>query len=336
MTQPIISLVIPTYNSEKTIIKTLTSINQVLTVPNIFEIVIIDDGSTDNTLSLIHEFTDKSSITIDVHSNPHQGVSQSRNNGIKISNGQYIMFIDSDDILLNSPDFSELTTILDENPDLIFLCTDKPTKITTNIVAEQLQKNIIGIGNTFLGPTIFNKIYSRDFLLNNRLTFDTRLRVAEDLIFNFNCSLVAQKIAYFKLEKPFYQYTSSSSAHLFKEENLENELIFRNIILDILPQIQNDAAKEIKDKLGITGILFLTECYFAPLCRNKKMSLREFKIKLTNLITQGDYQNLSTNKFDHLLTKKEKILRKLLANKHYRLAIYFANLYDLLKGVQRI
>jgi glycosyltransferase involved in cell wall biosynthesis len=91
-----VSVVIPTYNREKTMSYCLKSVlNQ--TYP-IHEIIIVDDGSTDNTVEIIKSFNDKRIKLIKLPSN--KGAQAARNIGIKAATGDYIAFLDSDDIWL--------------------------------------------------------------------------------------------------------------------------------------------------------------------------------------------------------------------------------------------
>ncbi|MAD40840.1 MAG: glycosyl transferase [Arcobacter sp.] len=91
----LVSVVIPTFNSEQTILRTLES---VLTqkYKNI-EIIMIDDGSIDNTKNLINDFFKDKTIEYKYIYQKNSGPSGARNNGVKNSNGEYIAFLDSDD-----------------------------------------------------------------------------------------------------------------------------------------------------------------------------------------------------------------------------------------------
>ncbi|MGC9526203.1 MAG: glycosyltransferase [Limnospira sp.] len=90
---PLISIIIPVYNGEKTIRETIASVlNQTLTD---FELLIIDDGSTDSTSAIASSFTDP---RIKLLSYPNAGLAASRNRGIRESQAEYISFIDADDL----------------------------------------------------------------------------------------------------------------------------------------------------------------------------------------------------------------------------------------------
>jgi glycosyltransferase involved in cell wall biosynthesis len=89
-----ISIIIPMYNSQKTIIQTLTGLqNQ---SKDDFEIIIVDDGSTDNSLSIINEFIKKSKQKIIVIKEKNSGPAMARNLGVDNSSGEIIIFLDSD------------------------------------------------------------------------------------------------------------------------------------------------------------------------------------------------------------------------------------------------
>lgn len=90
---PLVSVVIPVFNGEKTIRETIESVlNQTLTD---FELLVINDGSQDGTLDIVERIPDS---RIQVFSYPNAGQSTSRNRGIEIAKGDYISFIDADDL----------------------------------------------------------------------------------------------------------------------------------------------------------------------------------------------------------------------------------------------
>lgn len=95
MTQPIISVVIPSYNSEKFISKCLTSILK-QTFKN-FEIIVINDFSSDNSLNIIKKFQEKDKRVKIINNHKNIGAHNSRMLGVKNAEGNYIAFIDSDD-----------------------------------------------------------------------------------------------------------------------------------------------------------------------------------------------------------------------------------------------
>lgn len=95
MTTPSVSIIIPVYNSEQFLERCLDSaVNQTL---NEFEVICINDGSTDGSVEIIRKFKGIHRNLISLNLKNNQGVSNARNLGIKIATGEFIGFIDSDD-----------------------------------------------------------------------------------------------------------------------------------------------------------------------------------------------------------------------------------------------
>jgi len=92
--EPLFSVVIPTYNYADYI---RSAIDSVLAQTEECEVIVIDDGSTDNTRDVVAEYAGK----IKYIYQENKGVSAARNNGVSVSSGQYILFLDADDCLLN-------------------------------------------------------------------------------------------------------------------------------------------------------------------------------------------------------------------------------------------
>lgn len=97
--QPKVSIIIPCYNVEKYVIDSLDSVvNQTL---DEIEILLIDDGSTDHTRTVLESYARKDS-RIHVLKQENKGPSAARNNGVKHASGEYIMFVDSDDMIVTN------------------------------------------------------------------------------------------------------------------------------------------------------------------------------------------------------------------------------------------
>ena len=109
-----VSVIIPTYNSDKYLKKCIESI-LLQTYKNI-EIIIINDGSTDKTDDIVKKYEDE---RIKYYKNKNQGIGKSRNYGIKQSTGEYIMFVDSDDYIDESAVEEMIKKITDSNLDML-------------------------------------------------------------------------------------------------------------------------------------------------------------------------------------------------------------------------
>lgn len=119
-----ISVVIPMYNSEKTIIGTLDSVKNQTSIEQIMEIIVINDGSTDDSLKIVRKYSeDHKSLPICIVDKENGGVSSARNAGIRIAKGNWIALLDSDDEWIPIKIEKQLK-VLEENPYIDFLGCD--------------------------------------------------------------------------------------------------------------------------------------------------------------------------------------------------------------------
>lgn len=123
-----ISVVIPVYNSEDTIVRTLESVRRQTALNEIEEIIVVNDGSKDNSLKTIMKYlTDFPHMPIIVIDKPNGGVSSARNAGIKLAVGEIIALLDSDDEWLPEKTQIQLN-IMREHPEIDFLGCDVDDK----------------------------------------------------------------------------------------------------------------------------------------------------------------------------------------------------------------
>lgn len=169
MTNPKVSIIIPVYNTEKFVEEAVKSImNQTLLD---IEIIIINDGSTDNSLSIIEKLADEDD-RIQIHSQKNQGLSITRNQGISFATGKYLYFMDSDDFL--EPNALAMCYLkCEENTlDFVFFDADILNKDTNyNINLNYQRKECTSSDTLYNGIQIFtilieNNKYSPSACLN--------------------------------------------------------------------------------------------------------------------------------------------------------------------------
>ena len=176
-----LSIIIPTYNRSKYISKCIDSVLS-QTYKNI-EIIVIDDGSTDNTEEIIKNFNDK---RIKYFKNTNHGIGYSRNFGLDKATGDYIFFLDSDDYI-NADTVDNIFKNIKSNDILIFdykeiFEIDKKEKINRipvfNAYVLSEHPELINIIN--LGPC--NKVYKKSLLVDNDIKFPEDIKY-EDALF---------------------------------------------------------------------------------------------------------------------------------------------------------
>ena len=190
-----ISVIVPIYNSEKYLKFCIDSIlNQ--NYKN-FEILLINDGSTDNSLNICYEYSQKNN-NIRVFNLKHGGVSVARNFGISQANGQYICFIDSDDIIKNNFLKTLIDMILKFKLDIaevdfeyinkkIKLKNEKIDFVTSEEMIERLYSKegirTVHITNKLFNINLFNNIKfenkeNEDEYIIHKLLFETKKKIA--------------------------------------------------------------------------------------------------------------------------------------------------------------
>jgi len=204
-----ISIIVPIFNSEKYLKKCIDSIiNQSLRE---IEIILINDGSNDNSENIIKEFKDPRIVYI---KQKNKGIGKTRNLGIKKSTGEYLAFVDSDDYL--ELDFcKKMYEKAKKNNCDIVMCDFYKEKYDGKLEEINFEKftdtNLTNYPNLLnkinLGPC--NKIYSRDFILNNKILFEENLKY-EDVIFVLKAFVLAQKIGKVNKYLTFYVIHSNS------------------------------------------------------------------------------------------------------------------------------
>ncbi|HEY9630748.1 MAG TPA: glycosyltransferase family A protein [Coleofasciculaceae cyanobacterium] len=184
-----VSIIIPTYNAEKTILETVHSIQR-QTFQD-FEIIIINDGSTDETLNILEQVLDE---RLKVFSYKNGGVSLARNRGIALAQGEFLAFIDQDDLwtsdklerqlaaLQHHPDagaaYSWTTNMLSDGTSLSFSNGGCLT-FEGNIYPELLLSNFIGSGsNILVRREVVNSIGFFNETLPTFADWDFYLRIA--------------------------------------------------------------------------------------------------------------------------------------------------------------
>lgn len=208
-----ISYIIPAYNCAKTISNTVKSIEKYSSNIN-YEIIIVENGSTDNTNSIIRKIRENNSRILLEHSN--KGVSQARNKGIEIANGKWIWFVDADDQISVS-----VKNILENNKILMadmiignykkgntLIKIVKDNALLINRKADQFRLSMIG--NPTKCMTIWNKIFRLDIIKKYNIRFDERLKVAEDSKFVFKYFVESNNI--FLLNKILYGYATNDDS----------------------------------------------------------------------------------------------------------------------------
>ena len=181
-----ISIIIPVYNSERYILDCLKSV--LATSFENMECIIINDGSTDNTLKTIEKYIADDN-RVRVYSTANRGVAMARNLGIKQSKGKYIFFLDSDDYLTANA-WQLIQNAITLNKDIyIFNYSEKRGK-TPKLAIPIINNNLyyteiiaeLSVYNSYLNSSC-GKLFKKEIIEKNTLTFPDSVKFGEDACF---------------------------------------------------------------------------------------------------------------------------------------------------------
>ena len=225
MNNPLISVIVPVYNTEPALERTLNALS-VQTIKDI-EFILVNDGSTDKSGEICDSFAEKDSRFKVIHQ-PNRGVCNARNNGLAVAQGKYIGFCDSDDV--PEPDLYETLyqLIIDNNCDVSMVkyavhnadgTIDAPQtgELTVFDDRRDALKSLLTL-NIDLG--IYTKLISAD--LCKKVKFEEPRKLNEDKYYLFEIFMIAEKLCYKDICKyNYYRIGESSSRTQFSEKFLD-------------------------------------------------------------------------------------------------------------------
>lgn len=272
-----LSVIIPVYNSELYLKSTLDSIvNQ--TVFNELEIILINDGSIDQSQYICQEYCNRYD-NIFLYNQENLGVSQARNNGLKKVTSQYVTFLDSDDYIANNLYEQELEEIKNKNPDVLIVDFEKKHEDGT---IKKYRKSFIKEWNInqdcmcdffkgLIGGQVVDKVFRTDIIRD--INFSDKYKIGEDMMFTFLALSKASKV-YMNTNICGYQYVvrnSSAMTGKFSEkyfdpiditaemvnEYSEDSIIYKYAYAHYIHELckvveyvyRHDAQKEYKEKV---------------------------------------------------------------------------------------
>lgn len=237
-----ISIIVPVYNCIRSLPRCIGSIqSQALTD---WELLLVDDGSTDGSGSLCDQFV-TSDNRIHVFHKPNGGVSSARNMGLDHAQGEYVMFCDSDDWV--EPEWGEqLYLAAAENPGCLPVCNyyrSAPDCETINrkgqcqAIEDRIAKeDFFSLNQYELLGIPWNKIFRRTILEENHIRFRPNLSLGEDLIFNLDY-LHCLTDGFVFVNRPLYHYTIGSLDSLSSKYYPDLAGIYRKIYLRIKDEL---------------------------------------------------------------------------------------------------
>lgn len=286
-----ISIIVPVYNAEKTLKECVNSLIK-QTYSNI-EIILVNDGSKDDSLRICKEFAEKDSRII-VIDKPNGGVSSARNAGLDIASGEYVMFCDSDD-------WAEIEwcRVLKENyvdNCLImsgYFCyfNNDVQQISSN--SQYILKNDYLSTKLIGGFVPWNKIFKASIIKNNHIRFSDTLTVGEDKIFVWDYLKYTNNKIYI-VQQCLYNYIFPTGASL----SLNFPLKYEKQCFKIFQMVREDIETGVKCSSSAWRD-FCNDCYLQfenairSILKNNDIPLFEKYLKINNICKSKEYQESS-------------------------------------------
>ena len=284
----LISIVVAVYNAEQTLKKCVDSL-LAQTYKNT-EIILVNDCSTDNSLSVCKEYESKYENVIVVDNEKNSGVSFTRNQGIKASKGKYICFVDSDDYV--EPDYLEVLYNCYQKYNTVPICgfvyhDEVDNRPPVNYVWSGGDE-LVSLGEAFrlydelYLTALWNKLFSVRKIKENNLLFDIKLSMGEDLKFSVEYFQKTNTEKVYVFSDTLYHYTKLTNSSLMSkfarngiDGGLESLQLIRDLAINFNPNadvIYNLEIERLKNNL----IYFLIrDKSFSK--KEKIEKIREFK-----------------------------------------------------------
>ena len=264
-----VSVIVPVYNSERTIRRCLDSIcNQSLLE---IEIIIVDDGSKDNSLEICEKYKEKDS-RIQLISQENLGVSSARNRGMDNAKFDYIGFVDSDDWIHEDMFRVLLEYAIKFESDIVSsnFIIDTPFKSINNtntfksgyygkqdlikaVYPELIANNVL---SRPIPTTLVTKIFKRSFIKGNMIRFSEKLKSSEDSTFVLECILDANSL-FHDNDLYFYHYVTNpdSVTNVFLKDSWNNYRNRNNYIRKLIEHRNLKDSSDFENQLELDIII---------------------------------------------------------------------------------
>ena len=317
---PDVSIIIPCFNNDLYLRKCIESV--LSQSYNSFELLLLNDGSTDMTLAICEDFQ-KSDARVKVYSHNNRGVSYTRNRGISLAKTENIMFVDGDDVIKSDCLFKLYSNLSTGN---VVICgtinirngftlencaykklIDKNYKSTSNSTSNSTITIIDLLEYETLGSPCA-RLYSKSLIENNNILFKENLSYQEDLLFNLEYYKFIDKIKalnYFGYEYIQREISSSTKFH----KNFD--------YLEELNKLLRQNSKYKSDIMTVQAFMIQT-CLrkLANIFHKDSPKLYKEKLEEINIMLSSDYykdsiiivKQININKFLQLLLRTKKAI----------------------------
>ena len=310
-----LSIIVPVFNVEGYLKRALDSILKQSSSIN-YEIVLIDDGSSDNSGAICDEYQNNFS-NVCVRHIENNGVSEARNLGISLSRGNYLFFMDPDDFVSDDffekifPNLNDKWDVLcfgyneiKENKDTILSCRPHLYTHCGLLGKNEFRNEFIELFKTDMMYNVWSRIYNKSFILKHDIQFPSK-PIGEDTSFNFQVYLHLDNILF--IESTLYNYIagrSGSALTSFHPRRIEIQLDELQALQKLLEKFQIEDAsliQEIKTKIIVSAAFQISNLNAR---RKEKIEL------LQSIITNKAFDNIFSGNRNQTIGSYKTLLRQ--------------------------
>lgn len=282
-----VSLIVPVYNVENYVCKCIESILE-QTYTNI-EILLIDDGSIDESGKICDEYARIDSKIKVFHITNNGGVSNARNFGIERAQGSYLMFVDADDFMEKEMVEKMIANIKDSEMVIcgyweVFKNVNKKHSVIKN---ENFINSENAINRTFerdsYGGYLWNKLFITSIVKENNIQFESNIHMCEDLLFVIKYMIHCKKINVIPECLYYYRMRKSSMVWNKNDNKFQSLFISYNMIYEIL---EKERIQMTRYYYSLLTNIFLNKKFLKKYKRKNNLTLRLYKIYLSELFSK--------------------------------------------------
>ena len=218
-----LSFIVPVYNTERYLVECLES----LLIQNVsageYEIICVNDGSTDGSLQILREF-EYSNTNIVVIDKKNEGVSATRNIGLNVAKGDYVWFVDSDDLIQRNILAEMQIKTQESNPDIVDFGAYTFHEKLSPAEKQAYLNNNLNVTSYANAVFITRSLFKRSFLYDNNVWFDENIAYSEDSI--FKCQCLVNNPKKITINKAFYlvRYRENSATSSIYSQSFEKKI----------------------------------------------------------------------------------------------------------------
>ena len=301
MNKPLVSIIVPVYNAQKCIAQCIESVlNQ--TYPN-FELILMDDGSKDDSGLICDEYASKDSRIVVVHKE-NSGVSDTRNQALALAKGEYLQFVDADDWLTNDATETLVNAMIDHDCELVisdfYRVVDNKVSSKGSIDYEglislkQFALHLMERPADFYYGVLWNKLFKKSIIDEYQLNMDPKISWCEDFIFNLRYLVHVDNI--YVSQVPIYYYVKTKNSLVSQSTSFEKTVQMKTNVFEHYYQFFKNVFSEEeykKNRLSIYRFLIdiADDALVLPFMDSKEVINKEVETKVEETYFEMNLMN---------------------------------------------